>query len=160
MMKWNPCIRPRPASTVLHAFAALAVFDNAVERPLMASQQTDIATTYWLSFHNLVAGQSCEEHWVNVIFSLNLGMILCERGIGAEYELLFIHALDGAFVAQQRNKRHGVWRFDGMSIVNIRAALEVHDEQLKIATIEDMKDAIAEMHRRIAKGHTYMAEAA
>jgi hypothetical protein len=127
-------------------------------RPLIEEDATDLAIAYRLSMDAMVRGQSSEQDWSVVVCSLNIGLILCERGIGAEYESMFVAALDGAFRARLRAQRTGAWRFDGDALVAIQQALSVHDEQVKLATKEEMRLTLIEVHRRIEEGHTYQIE--
>ena len=128
-------------------------------RPIIADDQTDLSLAYRLAFEQMTKGESNEQSWCIVVCSLNVALILAERGIGHEYEPYLIKALDGAFTAKLRAQRHGVWRFDGEAISAIRQAFEVHDEQIKIATKHEMRDALLEVRRRIDEGNTYQEAA-
>jgi hypothetical protein len=127
-------------------------------RPLIEEDATNLSLAYHLAMETMVKGQSSEQDWSVVVCSLNIGLILCERGIGVEYESMFVAALDGAFRARLRGNRTGAWRFDGDALTAIQQALAVHDEQVKLATKEEMRATLIEVHRRITEGHTYQAE--
>jgi len=94
-----------------------------------------------------------------VVCSLNVALALSERGIGAEYQPYMIKALDGAFRAKVRAAGGKAWRYDGEAISAIREALEIHDEQIKLATREQLRNALREVHRRTADGNVYEAAA-
>jgi len=148
--------RPK-AVNPMAAFQALDSIHVAAEdhRPLHEDDATDLALAYRLSLETMVKGKSTEEDWSVVVCSLNIGLILCERGIGAEYEPLFVRALDGAFRSRIRAGRTGTWRFDGDALVAIREAIDVHDEQVKITTKEEIRTALLEVHHRIKAGNVY-----
>lgn len=147
---------PRPISKVGGLFAIGGMHVAAEDRrPLTDDDALDLGLAYRMSLEAMVSGESSEEHWSMVTCSLNVGLILCERGIGAEFERQFITALDGAFRAKLRAERTGSWRFDGDALNDIRSALEVHDEQIKITTKEEMRQALLEVRRRVKEGHTY-----
>lgn len=159
----KPCAkqyRPRPVSPIggMGAIVGmhLAAEDN---RPIIEADATDLATAYWLSLQIMVSGESREEDWSVVVCSLNVGLILCERGIGAEYEPKFVAALEGAFRARLRAERTDSWRFDGDALAAIREALAIHDEQIKITTKEEMRAALLEVRLRVAEGNVYQQAA-
>lgn len=160
--KWHPseALHWQPASTVFAACTALALYDADPKRPLNEGQAVDIAATYWLALDVMVRGDASELHWATVAFSLNLGLILCEMGIGEAYTDDFRRALDGIFVVQLRGQKTGAWRFDATGLAAVRKALWVHDEQLELATKEEVTAAKAEIQRRVMEGNTYSAEAA
>ncbi|TCS37456.1 hypothetical protein EDC30_104260 [Paucimonas lemoignei] len=160
IQKWNPAFRPLPVSTVFEMCIARAAFDALGSRPLEDENAGDLSTAYWLSLENMVRGASTEEDWSMVTFALNIGLILCEFGIGTEYEQHFITALDGAFRCKLRADRTAAWRFDGEALGLIRLALEVHDEQIKLATKDELRTALLEVRRRVEEGNVYHAAAA
>ncbi len=158
--KRHKAYRPRPMSNVGGLFvigsAHLAAQDR---RPLPEDDAVDLGIAYRLSLEAMVHGDSSEEHWSVVTCSLNVGLVLCERGIGDEFEQQFVTALDGAFRAKLRAGRTGSWRFDGDALAAIRTALDVHDEQIRITTKEEMRQALLEVRRRVEQGLTYMEAA-
>jgi hypothetical protein len=129
------------------------------QQPLHADDLTDLNLAYRLSFDQMVRGASNEEAWTVVVCSLNVALILTERGFGKEYLPYINRALEGAYRARLRAEKHKVWRFDGDAINAIREALEVHDEQVKFATKDDMRQALEEVHRRIIDGNVYQKAA-
>jgi hypothetical protein len=124
-------------------------------QPLIDEDATDLALAYHLAMDAMIKGDSREEDWSIVACSLNIGLILCERGIGSEYESLFVNALEGAFRARLRGERTNTWRFDGDALGAIQAALAIHDEQIKVATKEDVRATLNEVHRRMTAGNVY-----
>lgn len=128
-------------------------------RPIDPHAMTDLGIAYWAAFHQMLHGQSREEDWTMIVVALNVALILCERGFGAEYTPYIIKAQTGAFITFQRAQGLGVWRFDGNTICAVREALEVHDEQVKLATKGELRDALIEVRRRVTEGHVFQEAA-
>lgn len=152
---------PASGLTVIALKNAISAEAQATARhfaqPLQDDQATDIYVGYWMAFNQMVAGESDEGKWCTVACSLNIALVLAERGVGQEYEPHIVKGLDGAFRAKLRAARLGAWRYDGEAITAIRDALEVHDEQIKLVSKQEMRDALKEVHRRIEAGHAYEA---
>lgn len=123
--------------------------------PIDPHAMTDLGIAYWVAFAAMVRGESREEDWAMVALSLNVTLILCERGFGKEYEPYIVAALEGAIRSKLRAKQLHVWRYDGNAICAIREALEVHDEQVKLASKADLREALTEVHARVAQGNVY-----
>lgn len=159
--KRNKAYKPRPVRVCGGLMAIANQHAAAEDRQLLRDEHTtDLSAAYWLALDAMVRGNSREEDWSMITCALNIGMVLCERDIGREYEPLFITALDGAFRAKLRADQSRVWRYDGEALRAIREALTVHDEQVKVVTKEEIRNAMNEVHRRIDEGNVYMAEAA
>jgi hypothetical protein len=123
--------------------------------PLASDQVTDLGLAYRLAFDAMCTGRASEENWSTVVCSLNVGQILCENGIGNEYDAWLVKALDGAFRSKLRAALGNGWGYDDRAMSHIKAALEVHDEQIQCATKEEMRDALMEVRRRIDDGNVY-----
>jgi hypothetical protein len=152
--------KPRPVSPVggLGLIAAMHAQASG-QQPIIGADRTDLSVAYWLAFDAMTRGQSNEENWSIVTVSLNVSLILSEQGFGNEYEPYIIKALEGAFRAKVRAGRTGSWRYDGDAINAIREAFEIHDEQIKIATKDEMRSALNEVYRRINEGFVYQEAA-
>lgn len=119
------------------------------------SQTTDLGLAYWLSFENLRSGDANEESWSCIACALNIGMVLCEQGIGAEHDQLIVRALDGTFRAKIRSKKSGNFRLDGEALRDIEEALQVHDQQMAIAKRWEVTRALNTVRAREAVGNVY-----
>ncbi len=154
--KRNKKYTPKP----VHAFGGLTRIAMAHARgqeaaPLQPSQLTDLGVAYWLSMENLTKGAANEESWSCVVCALNIGLVMAERGIGAEYELDLVAALDGAFRAKVRSARTGSFRLDGDAIQAINHALKIHDAQMEVASRAQVTAAMEQVHARMAQGNIY-----
>lgn len=126
---------------------------------LNADQTTDLGLAYWLSFENLRTGDANEECWSCIACALNIGMVLCEQGIGTEHEPLIVRALDGTFRAKIRSKQSGNFRLDGAALRDIEDALQVHDQQMAIAKRWEVTRALNIVRTREAVGNVYQEAA-
>lgn len=128
--------------------------------PLRGDQVTDIGYAYRTSLENLRSGPASEEAWSSVACALNIGLVLSEIGIGPEYELEFVTALDGAFRAKARSARTGNFRLDDDAMRDIGNAFETHDLQLELATRAEITEAMRTVRRRIDTGNVYTVQTA
>jgi hypothetical protein len=135
--------------------ARIRTINNSTYRP---EDLTDLRTAYWVAFANLKQGHPTEEAWGHVCFSLNLALVLCELGFGSEWTDTVVAALDGIFKAKQRGDRTGRYGLDGDAIKAVTDALEVHDQQMEVATRAETAQAYAIVQQRIAAGNVYTAE--
>lgn len=126
--------------------------------PLTGSQQRDLGLAYHLSFETMLRGGS-EEAWHALAASLNVALILVERGFGAEFENEIKAAMRALMRCKYRQQETGAWALDGDGIAAMRTALAIHDEQVRIAERGEIRHAINEVYRRVQSGDTY-AEAA
>jgi hypothetical protein len=123
------------------------------------AELTHEAIKVWMAFH-LIKTSLAATHWtwMPLCSAVNMGMILAEREIGAEYMNVFIDAQDAIARAWLRAGQKGIARLDGPGIRAIALALEVHDEQCKVAYRYELVNAQHEMIRRHHKGNTVVAE--
>lgn len=126
---------------------------------LKDDQLTDLGVAYWLSFENLRAGDANEESWSCVACALNVALVLCEKGIGAEYEQQLVAALDGTFRAKIRSTKTGKFRLDGDALRDIETALQIHDQQMEIAKRWEVTAAMNTIYKRLADGNVYQEAA-
>lgn len=137
----------------------IAVHDARVEAaPLTSNQQRDLGLAYHLSFEQMLNGGS-ETAWHSLAATLNVSLILCERGIGAEFENEIKAAMRALMRARYRQQSTGSWALDGDGLTAMRKALAIHDAQIEIAERGEIRAAINEVYRRVESGDVY-AEAA
>lgn len=154
--KRNKRYVPRPVTQHGGLIAVARIHARAEEVvPLRDDQLTDLGVAYWLSLENLRTGAATEEAWSCIVSALNIGVVLCELGVGPEHELAFVAALDGAFRAKLRSAKSGTFRLDGEAMRDIEAAFQIHDEQMKLATRAEVTQAMRTVHARIESGNVY-----
>lgn len=156
----NKTYRPRPVSQ--HGgLVAIAMCHARGENAslLKPDQVTDIGVAYWLSFENLRIGSANEEAWSCVACALNVALVLCEKGIGAEYVDALVTALDGCFRAKIRSEKTGNFRLDGEALRDIETALAIHDQQMEIAKRWEVTEAMQTIYKRLEEGNVYEVSA-
>ncbi|WP_261533074.1 hypothetical protein [Burkholderia multivorans] len=148
--------RPRPSNRCASLGPIQRAAQALIDRePMSDDQARDLGIAYHMSLERMLKGSGDEETWSTVTCSLNIALVLAERGIGAEFEAQIVRALDGAFRAKQRADQTGRWVYDGDAIHEIREALAVHDEQMRVALVGEVRAALREVHRRIDAGNVY-----
>jgi hypothetical protein len=160
MSKRKP-YRPRPVSAIGGLFA----IDkrnrlDSLKQTLDDEQLADLGLAYRLAYQSMVDGNASEMAWSTVVGSLNIGLILAERGFGSEYTKSFVAALDACWRAKRRADDVGAWGFDGAGQQAIKFALGVHDAQVEEAPKYALTEAIAEVHRRYENGSNYQTREA
>jgi len=119
--------------------------------PLTGDQQRDLGLAYWLSFQAML-NAPCESAWHSLAASLNVAMVLCERGFGAEYIGDIKAAQMSLMRAYKRSNDGKSWELDAEGIAAIRAALTLHDAQVEIAERKEIRLAINEIYERVNNG--------
>lgn len=125
--------------------------------PLLPDQQRDLGLNVWLSFELMTKGGS-EIAWHNLASTLNIAMRLAEVGIGAEYLSDITKAQDALVRIDYRQRRTGSWAFDAEGMAAVQAALEIHDEQMKLAERGEVRSAINEVNKRLKSGDVLQME--
>jgi hypothetical protein len=152
----NKAYRPRPIS-MIGGIDIIAKRHDVTElmQPMSDGQITDLAVAFRLAFQQMLNGGASEENWCVCVCSLNIAMVLAERGIGEQYIGEINQSLEGAFRAKVRAGRTGAWGFDGDAIQAIKLAYEIHEEQLKLAAKHEIVGALREVHRRADAGNVF-----
>lgn len=141
--------RPRPIDRTI-GFAVLGK-----HQPMQGDQTTDLGIAYHVALDEMCKGRGTEEHWSTVACSLNIALVLTERGYGASFMPVVNAALAGVVRARDCARQSGAWEFDGDALNSIRRAFELHDEQMRIAPKSVVKEALIQVHRRIDAGHAF-----
>lgn len=122
--------------------------------PLAADQQRDLGLAYHLSFEAMLRG-GAEEAWHALAATLNIALILCERGFGVEFEGEIKAAMRALMRTKYRQQETGSWALDGDGITAMRRALEIHDAQIEFAERGEIRAAINEVYARVMAGDVY-----
>ena len=141
-----------------HADKALAQLCHTMVTPFDTERLGALASAYWVSFARIKMHDASLEAWSTVSSTLNMTLLLCEKGYGEEHIPLVNTALEAMFKSQQRAKRTGTYRLDGAGMTAVPEALQVHDEQMTHTTPLEMIHANAELKRRMAAGNVFVAE--
>ena len=129
-------------------------------QPLTDSQVLDISTIAWVTLRAITeSGEATESAWAVLAQASNMALLLAEKEIGDEWLPQIKSAQDALMRAAHRGKRTGRWGLDGDGIRAIETALEVHDQQIALATRAEILSALATLRARIDKGHVLETEA-
>lgn len=136
--------RPRPInpSAIVDAFAA--------RLPMATDKQQDVSLVAHQALTALTQGNGTEFDYEALAVAMNLSMLLTEIGVGREYLAVAIAGQEAIVRCKARAERTGKWGLDGPAIAALEHALELHDQQVEIATQAQMSAALREMHRRAA----------
>lgn len=147
----NKKYRPRPIAVVGGLHAIQRQIDAAnLRRPLSSERQIDLQFAYLTSIEAMVCGRATVYHADTLIYALNVGQILAERGLGQEYLSLIEPAIEAMQRARARYLAHGKFGLDGPGLVAISAVADLHAEQMRLATHAELMSAVEEMHKRVA----------
>ena len=145
----------RPARTPT-AFDVFAVIErrrraDRSSQPLTPERQGNVCIAYHQAIDAMIGGYAEEYHLDTIIYALGIGVVLADTGLGAEHVELLRAAMAGAARTKDRYLAGGRIGLDGDALAAIRAAYELHQEQIRVATLGELEAAIAEMHRRVAE---------
>lgn len=161
MKKPRKKYRPKPVLPGGGLVALAKLHHRAEDRvPLHSEQQRDLSYHHWAALENLRSGPGDYEAWECIVSALNIGMALCEGGIGPECIDEMIEAQEAAIRAKVRANRHGVHRLDGDGMRIITEALRTHDAQLELAQRQEVVTAIRLIKQRLDEGQVFSIEAA
>lgn len=149
----NKPYRPRPVHVLAMA--------NVIQRhhPMAEDQTTDLGIAYWTAL-DIHLRAPADTHWGVLASTMNIALILAERGHGIEGIDTIKDAIKGLQRAKDRAGTGKSWALDADAIFSVRTALQVHDEQVKSAKLIEMRDALREVRRRVMRGDAYGVEAA
>ncbi|WP_186215897.1 hypothetical protein [Burkholderia gladioli] len=135
---------------------------NNVERrmdanPLTEDRQRDLGLQYHIAFENMLRAGN-EESWYILAGSMNVALVLAEKGYGEEYIPEIKTAMLGLMSIKYRADAGGPWKFGEAGEKAMRRAIELHDQQCQIATRKEIKQALQVIVERARQGHMYAAE--
>jgi hypothetical protein len=129
-------------------------------KPLEQDQKIDLGLVYRLAFNSLRSGRGKETDFHTLACAMNIALVLCECGYGGEWIEQVKAAQDGLMRCFNRGQKTGAWGLDGDAMAAMGEAMALHDEQLALARQKEIRDAVAEVQRRIVNGETLELEAA
>jgi hypothetical protein len=119
-------------------------------KPPAEDVKTKLKVAYHWAMANLTKGRGTPTDWQEVTNTLNVAMVLCERGFGREYLPSLSEAADALVRMRDRYKQEGkslLFRADEMKAVN--EAIDLHDAQLDATLVKDVELAVIEVERRL-----------
>jgi hypothetical protein len=123
-------------------------------------QQEELANEYASAMARMRLNTGDMDDWSAVIQALNTGLVLAERGFGAEYLPTFMQALDALAAARIVYLETGKWSWTDADNTAINDGIDVHAAQLEVAMQADVLSAIAEVAKRIEEHQVIIKKAA
>ena len=120
--------------------------------PLSQDQRRDVALVMLAAFNALTIGRGSAQCWAHVASAINVGMMMCEIGIHPDKIEIFRAAQAGLIRTRGRGSSTGKWGFDGDALRDITQAINVHQDQYRIATKQQVQQAIYTVHDRVQSG--------
>lgn len=119
---------------------------------LTNDQLTDLGMAVHISIERMRIGQGIELDWHTLAAAVNVSLILCERGVGAQYLDDIKTAADALVEIHERKRRTGKWAFHGAGYIALARAVEIHEAQLAAITRDSAREAMLEVRRRVDRG--------
>lgn len=95
------------------------------------------------SLNNICSGKGRFEDVDSLVNALNISDALATGGeIGSEYVPVIRAGQDALFTMASRGKASDRFLFTGPEITAVQLALEVHDAQLDVCTVDDLETAL------------------
>lgn len=126
-------------------------------KPMQEGQRLDICVGAHTSLEAMLKGFGEEEHWHNLALANNYAMVMCELDICESRQYVDIpeRARRGLIEAKERGERTGRWGLSGVAIQDMRLVLDLHDQQLQLATHGEVLQAKEVIQARKAAGDFY-----
>lgn len=121
-------------------------------QPIADKAIRDIAIVARSAFDRLLRGHGDSEDLYGLGFAANVSMLLAETGFGPECEPDIQRAQEALLRAHDRMSRHGRPGLDGSGIGEVRALLEIYEQQLEAALVGDIVAVLNEINRRVNAG--------
>lgn len=123
-----------------------------MQQPLTQDQIDDLGLAVHLAIERLRTGNPIEGDWHTLAAAVNVSMVLCERGVGAEYLPDILAAQDALLRIFDRHATTGRWVFDGPAYTALTRAVEIHEAHAAAITRDGARAAMLEVRRRAARG--------
>lgn len=123
-----------------------------MQQQLTDDQLTDLGFAVHTCIERLRTGHGIELDWHTLAAAVNVSLILCERGVGAEYIDDIKTAQDALIEILERQRRTGRWAFHGAGYTALARAVEIHEAQLAAVTRDGARAAMMEVRRRVDRG--------
>lgn len=150
--RWNPEARPQPITAWLDFKDHLYGTMHNGKMPMTDHDHKNMISYHHLALLNTRQGNASEQSLRYLAMACNMSMILSENGIGGEECLELVDQVQPALLrAIARGQASGSWRFDGPGLQVMDELLSVFDDQLRIATRNEIQAAKEDMEARVAR---------
>lgn len=128
---------------------------NLLNQRSKAQLDEERARGILLAYHGaltaLYSGYGNEDLWTTIAYSLNIALILSELGVQPEALIIIQDAQQALIRVRDIAIQSGEWKL-GIHAFIINCAFKLHDEQIALATINQIGFARKEVWRRINIG--------
>lgn len=124
----------------------------AMHHRLDDEQQADLGVALRVNLEAMRTGRADESAFHTIAAAVNVSMVLCERGKGANYLPDIMQAQTSLLRLWQRGKNTGRWLFDGPGWQHVNHAIDLHEAQLANVTRREASEAMREVIGRINSG--------
>ena len=118
-------------------------------------QQVDLTLTVRAAALAMRSGAGTEYHIWTLASALNVALVLCERGVGREYESAIIAGQMALMRTIERGRRTARWGFDGPALAEVETAIAVYEAQLAEVPRGAAVAAVNEVSKRMSQGHVF-----
>lgn len=122
-----------------------------MQQPLYNDHMRDLGIAFHVAFDLMRSGRGDEETWSTLACVTDLALILAAKGLGEEHIEQLREALAGLRRTKERADATGRWAFDGDAMTAVALALEIHDAQLRAATVGEMREAMEDVQRQLGR---------
>lgn len=123
-----------------------------MQQPLTDDQLRDLGVAVHMSIERMRLGMGIELDFHTLAAAVNVSLILCERGVGAEHLPIVYAAQDALIEILGRNRRTGKWGCSGGNLQALNEAVKLHEAQIASVARVECRDALLEARRRAARG--------
>lgn len=120
--------------------------------PIEDNKALDLALAYKGSLDGLTTEWATEEMWHTCTCALNIAQLLCEIGICPEAAQVIMDGQNALVRTREIAKNTGTWRLSKSNLFPVQCAFVKHDEQLAIASRNQVKAALDEVISRVNQG--------
>jgi hypothetical protein len=107
-----------------------------------------IDLSYLGALHGMKAGHGNEQIWSTLACSLCIALVLAEQGVMPQALRVIEMGQDALVRVRVQSLQNGEWRL-GIHAFSVESAFKIYDQQVKIASEDQIISAINEVHRRV-----------
>lgn len=129
-----------------------ALHTIAMQHGMNSGQLQDLGLAMHGAIERMRTGHGVESDFHDLAATVNVSLILCERGTGAEYEQIVKDAQHALMRTLERGRKTGRWGFDGEGYTQITRAVALHEQQIALVPRVECVEAMNECRRRMERG--------
>lgn len=107
------------------------------------------------SMYALTHGQGTQDDWEVITELLNVSIALCQTIFDNAYEAEIRRAMLSHAQCGKRKIKSGSFGYTGSELQDVNTAIEIHSEQMRLATMGEIGDALKIVDRAQRAGHFY-----